>query len=101
MQVAAIQYYDSSETLLWNLQSSATYDYNSLSVSIWAMQGLGASDGDIENGFQLALDNIIGSSDDRSYAPNVILTLGDGGGASNGISNLNDMIQQNDRFDCI
>ena len=96
MQVAAIQFYDRSlVSMLWNLQSNATLNYNHLSINIWNMQATGGNDGRIEDGFQLALDYIIGKTD-RATARNVVLTLGDGGGGGV-ISNLNEMIQKNDR----
>ena len=100
MQVAMIQFWNiggDQEAILWNLQTAQTANYNDLLESILTMQTPGGNDGRIEPGFQLALDNIVGSASDRTTARNVVLTLGDGGGASGGISNLNNMITNNDR----
>ena len=104
MQVAMIQFWSSGGNqgaLLWNLQTPQTANYNDLLENILTMQRPGGNNGRIEPGFQLALDNIIGSASDRATARNVVLTLGDGAGSATGISNLNNMITRNDRYETI
>ena len=102
MQVAMVQFWGGDdEEIMWNLKSAQTANYPDLLENILTMNWKGRSGGDgrIQDGFKEALDDIVGrSSIDRPDAKNVVLTLGDGGGAS-GISNLNDMIANNDRYE--
>ena len=98
-QVALIQFFGNPThppSLNWNLQSMETLNQNNLFQNIRNLQSIGG-DGSIQNAFNLALTSIIGSSYDRPNAPNVVLTLGDGGAPSIGMTNLAQMDAANDR----